>query len=104
MDPLGGGIDESWQGIRIGGFQLGKLAPINDPAGQVVACGGKVFKRLRARGPLAGFGFLAARQFHLAKQDVAQLFGRAHIELATGKAVNLILKGRCFLSKISREA
>ena len=31
-------------------------------------------------GPGAGLGLLAAEQAHLSKEDIAELFGRAHIE------------------------
>ena len=87
-------IDEARQRVGVGRLQLGELAPVEDARRQLVAFRGQVFEHARRGRPGAGRGLLAARQAHLAEQDVAELLGRAEIERARRRA--------CVISASSR--
>ena len=80
VDPPRRGIDEAGQGVGIGRLELRHLAPFENPRGQCVSLGGEIFEHARRGRPGAGRRFFAARQAHLAEQDVAELLGRAEIE------------------------
>ena len=87
-------VHEARQGVRIGRFQLGELAPFENALRQLVALLGKVVERACRGRPGAGLGLGAARQAHLAEQDVAQLLGRAEVEALTGERVDLAFEPR----------
>src|SRR5690606_10309727 len=56
-----------------------------------------------AGGPGPGLGAGAALELHFVEQDLAELLGRAEIELAAGELVRLGLEGGGALGEIARE-
>ena len=101
VDPFGVRIDKFRQGIGIGRLQFGELSPVNDPARQVMPLGCQALKHLSAGCVLARFGFLAARQAQLAKQDFTQLFGRTHIKFLARELVYFRFDSCGFLRKLT---
>ena len=103
VDPVGVRIDEGRQRVRIGRLELGHLPPFEDFLRQGVALLGEIVEH-RGRGrPGAGLGLLAARQAHLAEQDVAELLGRARIDRLAGKLPDLGLEPHGLLGEIARQ-
>ena len=68
---------------------------------QLVALLGQVFEHARAGCPLPGLGPRAARQLHLAEQDIAELLGTADIDWLAGKLVDLGFKSGGFLRELA---
>ena len=83
-------VDLLHQRVGIGGFQLGELAPFQDFRRQVVLRGQRL-QHLGTGGVGAGLALLAALQPQLVEQDLAELLGRADVELATGQLVDVQL-------------
>jgi hypothetical protein len=103
MHAVGAGVDETGQGVGVGRFQLGELAPVDDLARQLVAFGGKIFQQLRRGRPLAGLGLRAARQAHLAEQDVTELLRRADVDALADQAVDFLLQAGSALRQFAGE-
>ncbi len=103
MDAAGLGIDVARQGIGIGAAQLGETAPFQNLLGDLVALGGHLFQRIDIGGPGAGLGLAPAFQAHLAEQDVAQLLGRADIEILARQLVDLGFQSALDLAEIVGE-
>src|SRR5690606_10354236 len=94
---LGLWMDVAWQGVGVGGLELGKLAPVADLARQFVDLSCQLFKNLRGGRPLAGLGLGTARQTHAAKQNVAKLLRRADGEAFSRQLVDLVFQRSCAL-------
>ena len=77
--------------IRIGRAQLGKLPPVHHAPRQFNALRRQILQRIGIRAPRARGRLAPARQAHLAKQDIAQLLGRADVEAFAGELMNLRL-------------
>ncbi|MNE64276.1 hypothetical protein D3C80_1596820 [compost metagenome] len=92
------------QRIRVGGFKLRQLAPVDDLARQRQTFSSQIFQNLRRGRPLTGFGLGGTRQTHLAKKNIAKLLGRADIEFFTGKFVNFVFIACSRLCEITRQA
>ena len=73
-------IDVAGQRVGIGRFQLRHLPPVENLLRQFVALLGEFVEHARAGRPLPGLGLGAARQPHLAEQDVAELLRAAGID------------------------
>ena len=104
VDALGARIDEARQRVGVGRFQLGELAPVEDARRQLVALLGEILEHARRGRPGAGRGLLAARQAHLAEQDVAELLGRAEVERRADQLLHLGLDPRHALGEFARQA
>ncbi len=70
-------IDEAWQGVGVGGFQLAQLAPLYDFAWQLMALSGQIIQYGSGGRPSACLGFFATWQAHFAEQNFTQLLWRA---------------------------
>ena len=88
MHPPGLGIDIAGQRVGIGAAQLGQAAPFQHFLGDVMALGRHFFQHIDIGGPGAGLGLAPAFQAHLAEQDIAQLLGRADIEILARQLVD----------------
>ena len=64
---------------------------------------GEVFQCIRAGLPCAGLGLLAAFNAHFIKQDLADLFGGTHLELAACLRVGIGFIFRHALGKVRGE-
>jgi hypothetical protein len=80
VDAVGLGIDVGRQRVGVGRFQLRDLAPLQDLPRELVALLGEFVEHLSGGRPRAGLGLGAARQSHLAEQDVADLLRAADID------------------------
>ena len=103
VHPLRLGMDVARKRVGIGGFELGQLPPVDDLARQLMAHGGQVLEHLGRGRPLPGLGLRAARQAHLAEQDVAQLLGRADIEAFAGQFLDFRFQRRGALRQFARQ-
>ena len=65
---------------------------------------GELLEHLHVGRPLAGLGLLAAGKPELAEEDVAELLGRADVELLAGELVDLGLDRRRLLREGAGEA
>ena len=65
-----------------------------------MALGRHFFQRIDIGGPGAGLGLAAAFQAHLAEQNIAQLLGRADIEILARQLVDLDFQPALFLAEI----
>ena len=83
------------EAVRIGGLQLGHRAIFQNVTNRrAVRC--KPVQYICSSGP-SSLCFLAAGQFHLFKQHLSQLFGRADIELSPCFLINPLFQfGRLF--------
>ena len=97
-------IDEIRQRVGISRFEFCQPAPVQHGGGQRVAALGQPFQHIGTGAPGAGFGFLAARQTHFVKENIAKLLGAGNVEFFTGQRIYLILHGRHFLGKFTRQA
>ena len=61
--------------------------------GQVLARG-QIVEQARARLPLAALGLAAAGQLEVVEQELAELLGRAEVELVAGQLVDLLFQPR----------
>ena len=68
-------MDEIWQRVCIGAFELRQTAPVEHTAGQFHTLGCKGLQRVAVGGPCTGFGFASAFQAHLVEKDFAKLLG-----------------------------
>ena len=97
MRPVSGLM---WCGQRvgIGRAQLGELPPLQHDVDQLarvlgqVLARGQIVEQVGARLPLAGLGLAAAGQLQAVEQELAELLGRAQVELVPGKLVDLLLE------------
>ena len=96
-------IDEAWQRVGVGGFQLGDLPPLEHPRRQLMALGGEILEHARRGRPGAGRRLLAARQAHLAEQNVAELLRRAGVERPADNPADLVLEPAHALGEIAGE-
>ena len=104
MHALGRRIDVAGQRVSVGRLELGDLPPFQDLLRQHVALLGELVEYARAGRPLSGLGLGAAGQLHFAEQDVAQLLGRARIEVGiAGKLAHLVLQRGAALCEFTRE-
>ena len=85
MHTLGTRVDLFLQRIGIGTFQFRKAAPFQNFFNDVMSLYRQFFKNIDIRGPLPRFRFAAALQAHLVEQNLADLFGRSHIERRSGQ-------------------
>ena len=104
VDAAGLGMDEARQQVGIGRLQLGELAPVEDAGGERVAACRELVEDIGAGRPGAGLGLLAAGQAELAEEDIAQLLGRADVEVFAGEFVDLALQGRRASGRTRRRA
>ena len=104
VHPAGLRMDELRQEIGVGRFQLRQLAPVEDAGAELVAFGGEVLEHARAGRPGAGARLGAAGEAELAEQDVAELLGRADVELFAGMLVDLRLVPGELLGELARHA
>ena len=92
VDAAGVGVDVAGQRVGVGERQLGELAPVEHGVDQLarvlgqLLVGGQIVEQAGARLPLPGLGVLAAGQLQLVEQDLAELLGRAEVELVAGEA------------------
>src|SRR3954468_16781351 len=95
----------SRQRVRIGGLELGNLAPVQDFARDLdTLLFGKLLQYVRARGPCAGRRLARARKSHLAEQDVAELLRAAEIDALARELGDLVLEPRSLLREIRGES
>ena len=97
-------IDVARQCIGVGGLELGDLPPFENLLRQRMAELGQLVEHARAGRPLAGLGLGAARQPHLAEQDVAKLFRAARIEFRlTGQLADVGFQRSAALGEFAGE-
>ncbi len=101
VHAVGGRVDVSRQRLGVCRAQLRHLPPVENLARQLVALLGQFFEFARAGRPLAGLGFRAARQVHLAEQNVAELLGRAGIERLAGQRLDFFLQRALLLGEFA---
>ena len=87
-------VDKARQGVGVGRLEFRQLPPFEHPPRQGVTFRREVFEDARGGRPGAGRRFLAARQAHLAKKDVAELLWRAEIERRADELRHLVLEPR----------
>ena len=97
-------IDEAGQGVRVGRFQLGELAPVENARGEFIALLGEVFEHARRGRPRARRGLARAGKAHLAEQNVAELLWRAEVEAFAGELEDQRLEPRHVLREFARKA
>ena len=97
-------MDISGQRVGIGALQLGEHAPIEHLARQIVAFGRQLLERRGVGAPGPGLSAPPARQTHLVEQDLAELLGRANIEVLSGKLPDLVLEPGDGLGEGQRQA
>ena len=103
VDAPGLWIDLLHQGVGVGALELGELAPVEHARRQIVALGRQLLEHVGAGGIGAGLALLAAGQAHLVEQHLAQLLGRADVELMAGELVDLLLELGHALGEIVRQ-
>src|SRR5947209_10544182 len=96
-------IDVARQRVGVSRFQLRDLPPIENARCEFVALLGQLFEHARGRRPRAGLRLAAARQLHLAKENIAELLRRSQIERLAGKDVNLGFEPRHLLRELAGE-
>ena len=110
MHPPGLRVDMVLQRIRVGGFELGELPPIQNPRGQRGTLRMAVFQRgdiLQHIGTCrigTCLALLPAGHAHLIEQHLAQLLGAAHVEGAACQRLDLVLQPGHLLGKGVRHA
>ena len=92
------GVDVILQRVRVGGFKLAELTPVQNAARQFVF-GRKVFEHVSAGCIGAGLALFAAFDAHLVKEDFTQLGRAADVERCARHFVNLRLKPGHFLGE-----
>ena len=104
MDSARARVDFLHQGVGVGAFQFGELAPVEHSRRQVVALSGQVFQHVGAGRPGAGLaGLLAARQAHFVEQNLTQLLWRADRKSTPGEPINLVFQRAHPLGKVGGE-
>jgi len=88
-----------WERVGVGAAQFGEPAPVQRMPRNLVALRRQFLQHVGIGGPGAGFGLPAAGQLEGAEEIVAQLLGRADIELATGNREDFPLQARHGLRK-----
>ena len=104
VHAAGLGIDLFHQRIGIGGLQLLQLPPFQDAPRQLVALIGQRLQHGRIRPPGAGLHPFAAGQVHFVEQHLAQLLGRADVELEARQTVAVLFHHGHALFEIDRHA
>ncbi len=97
-------IDVARQRVGISRFQLRDLPPIENARGEFVALFRQVFEHARRRRPRTGLRLAAARQLHLAEQDVAELLWRTKIERLAREHVDVGFEPRHVLREFAGKA
>ncbi len=103
MDAARFGVYFFLQRVRIGGFELGKLAVIQNFLDDLMAFLGQFFEHIHRRGIIAALGLFASRKAHFAKQNFADLFGRGDVERMPGEFMNLHFQRGQLLAEILRK-
>ncbi len=92
------GVDRLLQGVGVGRFELGDLAPVEDPRRQfrplrvAVFQRGDVFQDVGAGAIGPGLALLAAGNLQAVEEDLAQLLGGAHVELLARDGLDFLLQ------------
>ena len=84
-------VDQCWQCIGVGAFELIDLAILEQQPRKLVTLLGQLFQN-RSVGRVAGLGFTRNRKLQLIKQHGAQLWRRIDVELVASQLENLFLQ------------
>ena len=103
MNAPGLRIDVTRQGIGIGAAQFRQLAPVQHLFGDVMALGRQILQHIGIGGPGARLGFTPAGQREFSKQHIAQLPGRADVELFARELVDIAFERSHLNREIMRE-
>ena len=104
VHAAGGGVDFLDQRVGVGRFQLGELPPFEHARGQIVAGIGQRLQRVGVRPPRARRRALAAGEFELIEQHLAQLLGAGETKNPAGELVRIDFHGRHAHAEIGRHA
>ena len=103
MHAVGGRIGCLCQGVGIGAFELGQLAPVEDDPRQLMGLG-QGLEHGGIRAPLSGGRLLAAGQVHLAEQDLADLPRTGDVEGSAGDFMSARFQLGHSQSELGRQA
>ena len=104
VDAAGRRVDLVLQRVGIGALELGQLAPVQDLLRQRMAGGERQLLQDVGAGAVGSrLALLAAGQLQLVEQHLAQLLGRAGVELGAGDVLDLALDLRDAAGEIGGE-